>query len=534
MKTYLKKISYATLFLLGLFISSCQDRAEDPINIKEGDDLILKFTLIDQTDPSKQIECKINKETNEIIADVLVGTDVENMVIDCQLANGVEAFTPNGQKIPSNNIFLLRSKTLDADYKYQIRAIQHSPILSFRLCKDQDTLNFVVDDNSRELKVNYRQGVDLTEYKIDYTLADNHQCDVPNGSLLKSVDQPFTFTYERFSVTYSLNLTSQRDPITSDATSLPMDVINEMIEGYKLDLSSGVHGSLQENRLDTISITLEGLFPASTPAKRYFSYYIPANISNNYKMFFELHGAFDAVGSRVSNDLNESLYVYPELRTVADANNTIIIQPIGSIFAPNGDISNSEYGWKSSNRDMLYLDVLAELFKRRMKEERNLNLGANSTFASGTSSGGSMAWGLAYYRSNLFSAVVPRFSSYRTTEDMITNPPAKKIPIMIITGMRDTNVPYAGVLKSAQKWASDIYHISTPPTASSINAFDWGVSGKPPVPQTTRVDFLEYSDNQTIVKTCLFEKASHSQIIRSSVYPLIFSFMIDNASKYNR
>lgn len=300
---------------------------------------------------------------------------------------------------------------------------------------------------------------------------------------------------------------------------LPNAVIDEKIKDVHLDVTAGVHGALAVNPTDTVQMDLKGLLAPSTPSKRLFSYYIPQNLANNYRIMFEFHGNFDV------NDyyVKECLSIYQDWQNVANQNNMIIIQPIGSI-------TSDKYGWRVDNGDLNYVDALIALFKKELKKGKQFDLNEKAVFATGTSSGGIFSWGLTYYRNNKITAAAPRFGSVKIDPAMVYRGMKNKTPMMIVTGKMDTNVaPYTAVLNNAEVWADKMLKIRGAAELDSITDFVWGTTGKE---RSTKVWTQKYtSDNGAILETFLIEKARHSDIYGPSVLPVITKFLIDNTSK---
>lgn len=300
---------------------------------------------------------------------------------------------------------------------------------------------------------------------------------------------------------------------------LPAEVIDQKIKDVQLDLTAGVHGALAVNPNDTVQIDLEGMLASTTPSKRLFSYYIPQNLTNNYRIMFEFHGNFD------DDDylIKQCLSIEQDWQNVADQNNMIIIQPIGSI-------TSKKYGWKVDNGDLNYVDVLIALFKKEFKRIKQFDLNEKAVFATGTSSGGIFSWGLTYYRNNKITAAAPRFGSVKIDPAMVHKGMKNKTPMMVVTGKLDTDVaPYSSVLNNAEVWAGKMLQIRGAAEVDSIVDFVWGTTGKQ---RTTKVWTQKYSnENGAILETFLIEKAYHSDIYGPSVLPVITKFLIDNTSK---
>ena len=315
------------------------------------------------------------------------------------------------------------------------------------------------------------------------------------------------------------------DPLVFNSMEeeLPSAVIDEKIKDVQLDVTAGAHGSLAVNPTDTVQIDLKGLLAPSTPSKCLFSYYIPQNLTTNYRIMFELHGNFEA---NYSPFLNDCLSIYPDWQKAADQNNMIIIQPIGSI-------TSNQYGWNINNGDLRYIDALIALFKKELKRVKQFDLNEKAVYATGTSSGGIFSWGLSCYRNNKITVTAPRFGSVKINPAMVYNGMKNKTPMLVITGKMDTEkAPYTAVLKNAEMWASKMLKIRGTAAVDSIVDFDWGVTGNPQVPVTTKVWTQKYSNTDgAILETFLIEKAAHSQIYTTSVLPVITKFFIDNTSK---
>lgn len=311
--------------------------------------------------------------------------------------------------------------------------------------------------------------------------------------------------------------------ISSMEKELPEEMINEKIKNVQLDVTAGAHGSLAVNPNDTVQINLEGLFAPSISSKRVFSYYIPQNLTDNYRILFELHGNFNANNSA---SFKECLSIIPDWMKAADANNMIVIQPIGSSMY-------NQYGWNVDAGDLRYIDALISLFKKELKRTKQFNLDEKSVYVTGTSSGGIFSWGLTYYRNNKITAAAPRFGSIKANPAMVFNGMNHKVPMLVITGKMDTNVaPYTAVLNNAKIWTDKMLKIQGEAVVDSILDFDWGVTGKEQTPVTTKVWTQKYqNDKGALLQTFLIEKAAHSQIYTTSILPVITKFLIDNTNK---
>lgn len=304
---------------------------------------------------------------------------------------------------------------------------------------------------------------------------------------------------------------------------LPSDLVGQRIEHVQLDVTAGVHGDLRVNPTDTFQVDLKGLLALDTPSKRLFSYYIPQNLTDNYRLLFELHGNFD---SKYSSSVDACLSIDLDWQQEADKNNMVIIQPIGSIIS-------SQYGWYVDNGDLRYIDVLIALFKKELKRTKQFDLNEKAVFATGTSSGAIFSWGLTYYRNSKITAAAPRFGSVKITPDMVYNGVNNKTPMLVVTGKMDVNTaPYTAVLRNAEIWSSKMLKIRGEAVLDSITDFDWGTIGKDKIPNTTKVWTQKYSNSEgVLLETFLIEKANHSQIYAPSVLPVVVKFLIDNTSK---
>lgn len=298
---------------------------------------------------------------------------------------------------------------------------------------------------------------------------------------------------------------------------LPKDTIDKKIEGYDLNVTSGAHGDLLFAK-DTVSIDLPNVFSARVQSKRVFSYYIPTSLKDNYRIMFELHGNFEPTDTFTYQSVTS---VSSYWKDAAEANNVIVIQPIGSSLSGN-------YGFFTDNKDQCFIDILIELFKKQLKEKRGLNLDMKSIYSTGTSSGGIFSFQLALIRNNLMAAVVPRYGSVAYKDYMATKI-NYRVPMRVYTGKLDQRVSPTGVIENTARLAINGYKLTDPPLVDSLQCKWFPVNGRP---NTTKAWRTIYSDNSGgLVEIYLLEKSSHSQLYGPQMCPEIMKFMVEHSKK---
>ena len=298
---------------------------------------------------------------------------------------------------------------------------------------------------------------------------------------------------------------------------LSKTIINQKLEGYDLNVDPGIHGDLAV-QMDTVSIHLPGIFSSETDPKRVFAYYIPKNISDNYRIMFEFHGNFETSDAAT---YGYSTSIGDMWKTVAEENNTVIIQPIGTI-------RSGQYGWIAENGDQYLVDILVELFKKQLKEKKGLNLDVKSIYSTGTSSGGIFSFQLAIIRSNLMAAVVPRYGSV-SFKNYMASMINYRVPMRVYTGSLDQRVSPKGVIENATNLAVNGYQITQTPSIDSLQYEWYPIKNRA---DSTKVWRTVYNDNTGgLVEIYLLEKAAHSQLYAPQMCPEIMKFMVEHSKK---
>lgn len=294
---------------------------------------------------------------------------------------------------------------------------------------------------------------------------------------------------------------------------LSKEEIQKNIEGIDLSLSGGVHGEDS-----SVYVTLENLFGNNVDSKRYFSYVIPNDINNGYKILFEFHG-----NGNTSLRYLELKGVYKS-STFSSGKNTIVINPLGSVVSDAKGVKT--VGWYLDNGDMYYVDILVELFKKLIKQKLGYDMDEKNVFVTGQSSGAIFSWGLAYYRNGYISASVPRFGAYTVDGTMIKNPPEYKVPIRIFCGKDDKTVLPISVGSNARRWSEIML---------KLKSTYKGTLSMPLSSGAKTVEIVRWSQSSGgLLETYLVQSQGHgfsSNDLQSIYDDYIWKFMLDNMRK---
>ena len=193
---------------------------------------------------------------------------------------------------------------------------------------------------------------------------------------------------------------------------------------------------------------------------REYILYVPQsyNGSNKVPLLFNFHG----YGGKIKDYINEA-----DMRTVAEANNFILVYPQGSLLngfshwnacPPGGDN-------KSDIDDVGFIETLIY----GLLSDYNIDM--ERIYVAGYSNGGMMAYGLAHYKSNLIAAVASVSGSMLDC----TGPTNHPMPIIHLHGTADEVLPYNGgnEFSSAQStldyWIN-FNNTTTTPTVNTDNS----------------------------------------------------------------
>ena len=193
---------------------------------------------------------------------------------------------------------------------------------------------------------------------------------------------------------------------------------------------------------------------------REYILYVPQSYNGNtmVPLLFNFHG----YGGKIKDYINEA-----DMRTVAEANNFILVYPQGSLLngfshwnacPPGGDN-------KSDIDDVGFIESLIY----GLSSDYNIDM--ERIYVAGYSNGGMMAYGLAHYKSNLIAAVASVSGSMLDC----TGPTNHPMPIIHLHGTADEVLPYNGgnEFSSAQStldyWIN-FNNTTTTPTVNTDNS----------------------------------------------------------------
>ena len=175
--------------------------------------------------------------------------------------------------------------------------------------------------------------------------------------------------------------------------------------------------------------------------RRNFLVYVPADMDRPRAVVFVLHGG-GGEGLGVANVDEHPLSVF---RAVADRENFVVIYPEG---LPAND-RRGLLGWvdcRADNTvsggadDIGFLTTLVESFRDAYR------LPASSIFMAGGSNGAQMTQAFAFHHSEMLGAVASSSGSLPEVPrpGPCTDGPAQPIPILLVHGTDDTQMPYDG------------------------------------------------------------------------------------------
>ena len=193
---------------------------------------------------------------------------------------------------------------------------------------------------------------------------------------------------------------------------------------------------------------------------REYILYVPQsyNGSNKVPLLFNFHG----YGGKIKDYINEA-----DMRTVAEANNFILVYPQGSLLNGFSHWNACPAGGdnKSDIDDVGFIETLIY----GLLSDYNIDM--ERIYVAGYSNGGMMAYGLAHYKSNLIAAVASVSGSMLDC----TGPTNHPMPIIHLHGTADEVLPYNGgnEFSSAQStldyWIN-FNNTTTTPTVNTDNS----------------------------------------------------------------
>ena len=162
---------------------------------------------------------------------------------------------------------------------------------------------------------------------------------------------------------------------------------------------------------------------------RTYDLYVPSSYDPTVaaSVVFTFHG----FGGDAAAFLEET-----NLKTIAEANNIILISPQGSLLDGSPHWNTCPLGGdnKSDADDFGFIETLLNELKSQY------SIDANKVYAVGYSNGGMMSYGLAHHKSELFAAV----GSVSGTMLDCYGPPSHPMPVIHLHGTNDYVIPYNG------------------------------------------------------------------------------------------
>lgn len=283
-----------------------------------------------------------------------------------------------------------------------------------------------------------------------------------------------------------------------------------------IDLTPGLH---------TVHVDVDPKFVAGgIQTQRLFSYYIPENLQDNYDVVFELHGNFNY------NPELTQMSTATWMSDVYKDKNAILVLPLGSV---KKDATTSDvYGWYVDNGDLNFIDMMLRYFEVNVANEAGFNMNPSGIFSTGQSSGAIFSWAMSYYRSEVFSAVVPRHGMVRIQPEMtIGNGGKSKVPMRVILGEIDEIVDHEAALDNADAWAKKILGIEEAPGPDSYFTYCIWYSKKDPATSSYSVGSKRtWQNGDALLETYSLPKMGHGHLGLIADYE-IFVYDFFNANR---
>ena len=234
---------------------------------------------------------------------------------------------------------------------------------------------------------------------------------------------------------------------------------------------------------------------------REYTLYMPESYNGSTKvpLLFNFHGH----GSKIKD-----LIIVADMRSVAEANNFILVYPQGSLLngfshwnacPPGGDNKSNadDFGFVES--------MITEISSQ-------YNVDMERIYAAGYSNGGMMAYGLANYKSDLIAAV----ASVSGAMLDCTGPTSHPMPVVHLHGTSDGVLPYNGSsdYNSAQStldhWINFNNTVLTPTVTSDNNiehyVYDQGDS-------SVSVEHYKYIGGDHVWFSATFQGQNTSELV---------------------
>lgn len=193
---------------------------------------------------------------------------------------------------------------------------------------------------------------------------------------------------------------------------------------------------------------------------REYMIYVPSsyNSSNSTPLLMNFHG----FGGQASDYMN-----YADMRSIADAENFILVYPQGTCLDGSSHWNTSLPGGdnKSSADDFGFIEVMIN------ELSNTYNIDSERIYACGYSNGGMFAYGLANFKSDLVAAVGSVSGTMLDFDGSTSHP----MPVIHLHGTNDGTIPYHGTSdwSSAQSvidyWVNFNNTVITPTTNSDSN-----------------------------------------------------------------
>ena len=193
---------------------------------------------------------------------------------------------------------------------------------------------------------------------------------------------------------------------------------------------------------------------------REYMIYVPSsyNSSNSTPLLLNFHG----FGGQASDYMN-----YADMRSIADAENFILVYPQGTCLDGSSHWNTSLPGGdnKSSADDFGFIEVMIN------ELSNTYNIDSERIYACGYSNGGMFAYGLANFKSDLVAAVGSVSGTMLDFDGSTSHP----MPVIHLHGTNDGTIPYNGTSdwSSAQSvidyWVNFNNTVITPTTNSDSN-----------------------------------------------------------------
>ena len=218
---------------------------------------------------------------------------------------------------------------------------------------------------------------------------------------------------------------------------------------------------------------------------RTYLYYVPANLPRNAPLLFVFHGwVYDA-------ELMRAFTGY-EFESLAEKNGFIVVYPNGYQRSWNECRKDSPLAAKVENiDDEGFVHALIARFRA------DYGIDPTRVFATGHSSGGQLAFRLAFHLPDEITAIAPVAASLPTDDTFDCHASGKPVAALIINGTADSFNPYDGGLVTS---FGPQYRIPIRSSQASAEYFA-KLNGQTSPPKTTRLPHQNPSDSTSVDRT---------------------------------